>query len=247
MGGFGGGGIAGGRGGGGLSHFDTQANAESQYEGKHGIFISHGAVDKAIADAFVDFLEGICAGTVKCVQSSSKNQGTGIPYGTEWFPWIKRHVDAAKTLIVLLTPDSAAKPWVLFEAGLGKANPDRPVIAIAVFVPSDIAFSGPFGALQGMGVGEEDLRKLSDQLQSQTGTKQAPLVVDTLIKALHSRLEEIRLATASSTSREGNDDPVLLELRAVSDRLSKLIDVQAKLVEVISLKSDNKTPFESST
>jgi len=222
----GGGGFGGGGGGGRAGSTGNQ----DQYEGKHGVFISHAAADRKLADAFVEFLEAVCAHQIKCVQSSSKESGTGIPYGAEWYPWIKNHVERAKTVVVLLTPESAAKPWILFEAGLAKAVADRNVIVVAVFMDPGSAFVGPFAALQGLGISDEDLKKLAAELQKIADIKQSAIVVETLIKGFYARIDEIKATNSYDDAESAQRDPVVREVRELGGRISAL----ERAVEILS-------------
>ncbi|MBF6180204.1 toll/interleukin-1 receptor domain-containing protein [Nocardia otitidiscaviarum] len=82
------------------------------------IFISHTESDKAIADAVHDAVKALFGvGAVAVVYSTSRELGSGVKFGEDWFQWIAKHVRTATVTLVLLTPTSVRKPWVLWEAG----------------------------------------------------------------------------------------------------------------------------------
>src|ERR1700728_4360676 len=85
-----------------------------------GIFISHVHEDRELASAFSILLRDITAGVLPTFSSSDRTADGGIRYGTEWFQWIKESIESSDHLVALLTPHSLERPWILFEAGLGK-------------------------------------------------------------------------------------------------------------------------------
>lgn len=82
------------------------------------IFISHTHADKEIADAINQAVESLFGkDTVQVVYSTKKGGEAGIPHGEDWFDWIVAQVSGADVALVLLTPGSIQKPWLLWEAG----------------------------------------------------------------------------------------------------------------------------------
>ncbi|MEV0764248.1 toll/interleukin-1 receptor domain-containing protein [Nocardia sp. NPDC050435] len=82
------------------------------------IFISHTESDKAIADAVDDAVKSLFGvGAVTVVYSTSRELGSSVKFGEDWFQWIAKHVQTATVTLVVLTPTSVRKPWVLWEAG----------------------------------------------------------------------------------------------------------------------------------
>ncbi|WUO58435.1 TIR domain-containing protein [Streptomyces sp. NBC_00280] len=82
------------------------------------IFISHTHTDQAVADAIRDAIfELFGSESVTVTYSTSRELGGGVPIGEDWFRWIGEQVRGAAVTLVLLTPTSVQKPWVLWEAG----------------------------------------------------------------------------------------------------------------------------------
>src|SRR4029077_7536155 len=48
---------------------------------------------------------------------SDKEGGGGVDFGDPWTDWIVKEICGATLTFVILTPASAQKPWVLWEAG----------------------------------------------------------------------------------------------------------------------------------
>jgi hypothetical protein len=81
------------------------------------IFVSLTNDDTAIADALREAVKRLVGDVVRLTYSTSLEHDGGIPHGEEWFRWISQQVRACDFALVLLTPRSVHKPWVLWEAG----------------------------------------------------------------------------------------------------------------------------------
>jgi hypothetical protein len=81
------------------------------------IFISHTHADAEIAHALSDAIAGIFKDLLTTSYSTKKELEGGIKPGEEWFRWIVDHVRSADIAVILMTPSSTQKPWVLWEAG----------------------------------------------------------------------------------------------------------------------------------
>jgi tetratricopeptide (TPR) repeat protein len=82
-----------------------------------GIFISHTHSDQTIADAIRKLVEDLFEKRVVVNYSSRKELEGGIAPGEDWFRWIVNQVRDADLALILLTPASIQKPWVIWEAG----------------------------------------------------------------------------------------------------------------------------------
>src|ERR1035441_5184109 len=79
------------------------------------IFISHTAADKEIVDAFSGAVQKLLGDKVELTYSTSPDHGPR--QGEQWLPWIHQQVRDSVFTIVLITPSSMRKPWILWEAG----------------------------------------------------------------------------------------------------------------------------------
>ncbi len=79
------------------------------------IFISHTHADKAIADAFRDSVATLFGAYVTISYSTDTEHGP--KHGAKWLQWIDEQVKSSDFTLVLLTPASLQKPWILWEAG----------------------------------------------------------------------------------------------------------------------------------
>ncbi|MEU3849383.1 TIR domain-containing protein [Streptomyces sp. NPDC029554] len=86
--------------------------------GAPSIFISHTHSDEAVANAVRDAVFALFGrDLVSVTYSTSRELGEGVRFGEDWFQWIGEQVRTATVTLVLLTPTSVQKPWVLWEAG----------------------------------------------------------------------------------------------------------------------------------
>jgi tetratricopeptide (TPR) repeat protein len=79
------------------------------------VFISHTHADKDIADAFRDLVADLFGTYVTVSYSTGAEHGP--KHGARWLQWIHDQVGESDFTLVLLTPASLQKPWILWEAG----------------------------------------------------------------------------------------------------------------------------------
>jgi hypothetical protein len=145
-----------------------------------GIFISHTHGDQPLADALAALIEGLFGQDVKANYSSRKELNGGIAPGEDWFRWIVDQVREAEVALILLTPASIQKPWVLWEAGavagaaFATSNEQSRVFPMTFGVRgADVPT--PFARTQLLsGTDEADIGKLLDELYGRLGKKFTP-------------------------------------------------------------------------
>jgi tetratricopeptide (TPR) repeat protein len=82
------------------------------------IFISLTEADTAIAEALRSaFYELFGKSAVMVHFSSSKTMEGSIRSGQDWFQWIVDRVKECDFALILITPTSVHKPWIIWEAG----------------------------------------------------------------------------------------------------------------------------------
>lgn len=73
------------------------------------VFVSHATADKWIATTFCEKIDSTGASTFR--DDRDINGGDSIPQS------IRSKIQVSRELVVLLTPDSIDRPWVLLEVG----------------------------------------------------------------------------------------------------------------------------------
>ncbi len=120
------------------------------------VFISHTHADAAIANALSGAIEGMFGDLITTSYSTKKELDGGIKPGEEWFRWIVERVRAANIAVILLTPASTQKPWVLWEAGavygagIASADANARKVRPLVFKLSGSQVPSPFAGIQGV-------------------------------------------------------------------------------------------------
>jgi hypothetical protein len=76
---------------------------------KYQVFVSHATADKWIATTFCEKIDA--TGATSFRDDRNINGGDNIPES------IRTEIQVSRELVVLLTPDSIERPWVLLEVG----------------------------------------------------------------------------------------------------------------------------------
>lgn len=143
----------------------------------HGIFVSHTHSDKAIADVLTSLLEGLFGKVVQVNYSSRKELDGGIEPGEDWFRWIVEQVRRADVALILLTPASIQKPWVIWEGGAVAGAASATQAGDARVWPLTFGLKSadiptPFARTQLIdGSNQHDIVKLLDSLLERFGDK----------------------------------------------------------------------------
>jgi hypothetical protein len=131
------------------------------------VFLSHSSQDREIAEEIKALFGDVFDGQVAVDFSSDQASGGGIPPGEQWLPWITERIEHADLVLILLTPGSIDKPWILWESGAaagialarGRATPVVPV----VFGLPEASVPGPLRhqqLVQGDGEGANGIDRL---------------------------------------------------------------------------------------
>jgi hypothetical protein len=81
------------------------------------VFVSHASSDHPLVDALGDLIGGAFVEHVDFSSSSSSVESGGIPAGSSWLTWIYSQVSQSQVAIVVLTPLSNSRAWLMWEAG----------------------------------------------------------------------------------------------------------------------------------
>lgn len=101
------------------------------------LFISHVSEDQVIADTISTALSRITLKQIDAWFSSDESQAGGISAGSDWYQVVKQKLDECDAVIVILTPRSIDKPWVIFESGYCAGNINCDVIPVCIGINLD--------------------------------------------------------------------------------------------------------------
>jgi TIR domain len=136
------------------------------------VFISHTHGDQPIADALSDLLTSLFGDTFNINYSSKEELKGGIAPGEDWQRWIDTQVKDTDVALLVLTPNSIQKPWVLWEAGAvagaiaARVTDDRArKIYPVVYELKSNEIPDPFRRLQVvLGTDQKEMTKLVEDL-----------------------------------------------------------------------------------
>ncbi len=186
------------------------------------VFVSHAHADAALAAA-VQTLIGMVLDEVDVDYSSDPSAGGGIEAGTNWLQWILDKIRSCDLAIVVLTPESLSRPWLMWESGavngIALALEQRRQIVPLLFRVNRESLAGPLSHLQAeSGETQQGVRRLAVAIWELRGRKPGQQVFDRRLDlAVPTYLAEVRDAL--------QDRPQSLDEGGVqewSDRLDEL-------------------------
>ncbi|MGE0060301.1 MAG: toll/interleukin-1 receptor domain-containing protein, partial [Dehalococcoidia bacterium] len=161
------------------------------------IFLSHAHADRELALGFRKMLEEAFSGLLTVFISSDPTPTGCLMPGEEWYREIHTHLADSETILVLATLVSIERPWIYWEAGIGKATCPGGVIVVRVGLTTREVLSpvSNFQSYDGTIQGDGGLGELIGKIASQLGMVLSPILVDALAKqwsevALNHRAEE---------------------------------------------------------
>ena len=94
------------------------------------VFVSHSEPDKPLVDALAKLIKDIFGSLVSLSISSEKTGEEGLEAGETWKEWIHQRITEADIVLVVMTPYSIKRPWVMTEIGFaqGKGKTIVPVL-----------------------------------------------------------------------------------------------------------------------
>lgn len=128
---------------------------------KTALFISHISEEKTVALRLQTLIRDAFSNAFPVFVSSDPASLSG---GEEWYHHILDNLANAKVVLVLLSLESADRPWINYEAGFGKGQQSR-VIPIAFRGLSFDALDYPLKGLQGYYL--SDLKKILTEISTQ--------------------------------------------------------------------------------
>jgi tetratricopeptide (TPR) repeat protein len=132
------------------------------------VFVSHAHADAALAAALKTLITTVFD-EVDVDYSSDESAGGGIEIGANWLEWIIEKVGSCELAVVVVTPESLARPWLMWEsgavAGMALASGQRQQIAPLLFRVNSDSVAGPLRHLQAeSGETEQGIHRLVDAI-----------------------------------------------------------------------------------
>jgi len=131
----------------------------------HQLFLSHDSRDREKAQAVAHAIQRLTLGQIAVWHSSDDRPNGGLRPGQIWLDEIRRQIAESRALVVLLTPQSLNRPWLLFEAGFGAAQENCAVIPVCVGIDSVADVPFPLAMYQAFQLADyESLRRFVEKL-----------------------------------------------------------------------------------
>lgn len=109
------------------------------------VFISHHHEEKLLALSWQLLVSCLTQSVVVPWYSSDERAAGGVTPG-EWHPQVRKEIEDASVILVLITPVSNEKPWLFFESGLASGQ-RKTIVPIYYFMRQD-ALNSVFRSLQ---------------------------------------------------------------------------------------------------
>lgn len=190
------------------------------------IFISHTHTDEPIADAIDAASKTLYGEGVVVNYSTKKELSGGIKPGEDWYHWIGQQVREAKASLILLTPGSIQKPWLLWEAGavagaIGATEGGERKLCPISYGLSSSDVPSPFGRTQMTdGLKKGDIARLFEDLAALFELPRDKLV------NLGRRLDDACQTYLDRTATGLRTSPLLVTEAAVQEWLERINDLR---------------------
>lgn len=134
------------------------------------VFVSHSSADKLLIDALRELICDSFVEEVALIYSSASVASGGITAGQSWLEWIHMQIEQSSMAIVVLTPLSKLRPWLMWEAGavtgLGLAQKNSTPIVPLLFGIKNEEVPSPLRERQTKsGTKEVDIRDLLESFR----------------------------------------------------------------------------------
>ncbi|MEI7925824.1 MAG: toll/interleukin-1 receptor domain-containing protein [Chloroflexota bacterium] len=143
------------------------------------IFVSHAVADRKLAAALGVLIEEAFSAVLGYFASSDPSPSGGLQPGDEWYARIHSQLSRADAVWVLVTPESVHRPWLYWEAGIGRAICPHGVVVLRVGVPTD-QIPSPLSAYQSYDAltnDDDGIGSVLGKVANQMSMKLAPALV----------------------------------------------------------------------
>lgn len=196
------------------------------------IFVSHSHADRELALAVKTLVEAAYSRLVTPFVSSDPGPTGGLMPGNEWFASIEEKLRKAEAVWVLATPLSVTRPWIYWEAGVGRALCPKGVVVVRVGLAEEKVPS-PLNTFQSYdGLSSDEMTSLIGKVAAQIGMTLEPVLLEDCSKKWLERAQSHTPVTSEAT-----EQPELLP-----ERLDRLDAVVTRLEALESRTSEQSEP-----
>lgn len=146
------------------------------------IFVSHTHADRKLAAAVRTLIEGAFSGLVRAFVSSDPTPTGGLQPGDPWYSEIHAQLNEAVSVWVLATPMSIQRPWIYWEAGIGRVTCPGAVVVLRVGLSSNDLPSplSNFQSFDGLVAADGGIGELVGKVGNQIGMNLPPVLIESV-------------------------------------------------------------------
>jgi hypothetical protein len=193
------------------------------------VFLSHDHRDAALAKAVAPAIQRATLGQLDVWFTSDEGPAGGIQPGALWLDELRIQLEASGLLIALVTPQSAARPWLLFEVGFGVAQADCEVVPLVIGLAdlSDLPF--PLAMYQAFSFSDLDaIRRFLQKLLARFDIRFDEEMVEPVVQATARAVGKVVASWENPPTPSGLNDTTLDGLGNYLDkRFFDLTDILA--------------------
>lgn len=135
------------------------------------VFLSHAHSDGELARALQALVSTAYSGLVDVFTTADASPSGGLQPGDEWYRRIHEELNKSESVWVLATKTSIARPWIYWEAGIGRAlRREGPTVVRVGLGTNEVP--QPLSALQsfdGLSTGQNGIDKMLAKIGDQIG------------------------------------------------------------------------------
>jgi len=149
------------------------------------VFISHAHEDKPLAKAWRELLYYVSNGEIDPWYSSDERAEGGVVPGN-WRDEIQEKLEVAVILLIIITPGSNERPWILWESGFA-AGKSKTIIPITFYLGNEKAHSIFENKQKYNGEKENEVLELCERIVNKATGKAIPSQTKDLWRILTSK------------------------------------------------------------
>lgn len=173
------------------------------------LFISHLHKDKPLVDIVNRLIDEIFSRDFEIFNTSKNPPGAG----KKWREEIKEHLEKAHIVLAILTPQSAKRDWVMFEAGAAWFSAERKEKYLIPCLYNLDEFPSPLSEYQGINLASKNgIYELVELLRSISGLQPVDSLIDGKINEYLEALRTIKLPNEDSLKNPLEDGIKLLNI-----------------------------------
>ena len=148
---------------------DNEARSRGALEHRQ-VFLSHSHSDRKLSEALQALVASAYSGLVEVFTTADVSPAGGLQPGDEWYTRLHAELVKSESVWVLATETSIARPWVYWEAGVGRALCTGGVVVLRV------------------GLGATEVPPPLSALQSYDGLNSGPDGIGTMLSKIADRI-----------------------------------------------------------